>query len=129
QRAKLKDPYIVGAERRLAKVILKIIEQEKGVNECPLGVMDFEITINHSPTDNMQVKVQSLQMLLQAGIHPLIALKTVGLWSDAEKVFLTSKPYLDVLYKTLEQVEDAQAEEERARKLLEQQNLDSKATA
>lgn len=129
QRAKLKDPYIVSAEKRLAKVLLKIIEQEKGVNECPLGVMDYEVTINHSPTDNMQVKVQSLVMLLQAGIHPLVALKTVGLWSDAEKVFLTSKPYLDVLYKTLDQVENAQEQELQAKQLLEQYNNDSKATA
>ena len=129
QRAKLKDPYIVSAEKRLAKVLLKIIEQEKGVTECPLGVMDYEVTINHSPTDNMQVKVQSLQMLLQAGIHPLIALKTVGLWSDAEKVFLTSKPYLDVLYKTLDDIENAQEQELKAKELLEQFNNDSKATA
>lgn len=129
QRAKLKDPYIISAEKRLSKVLLKIIEQEKGVNECPLGVMDYEVTINHSPTDNMQVKVQSLVMLLQAGIHPLVALKTVGLWSDAEKVFLTSKPYLDVLYKTLDQVENAQEQELQAKQLLEQYNNDSKATA
>ena len=129
QRAKLKDPYIISAEKRLSKVILKIIEQEKGVNECPLGVMDFEITINHSPTDNMQVKVQSLQMLLSSGIHPLVALKTVGLWSDAEKVFLNSKPYLDAIYQTIDQVNDAKEQEEKAKELLKQNNIDSKATA
>ena len=66
----------------------------------------------------MQVKAQSFVMLVQAGIHPLIALKTVGLWNDPEKVFLMSKPYLDNIYKT---IDDAQEQEERAQALLAEQ--------
>ena len=107
QRAKLKDPYIKGAEKRLNKVILNIIRQATNGKECNFGVMDYDVQINHSPTDNMQVKTQVLQMLLQAGIHPLVAIKVCGLWGDAEKVYLLSKPYLDVKYKTLEEAIDA----------------------
>lgn len=130
QAAKLKDPYIKDAEKRLNTVLLNIIRQTKGAEECPFGIMDYDVQINHSPTDNMQVKAQVLQMLLTAGIHPLIAIKVCGLWGDAEKVYLLSKPYLDVLYKTIDEtVENAQEQEQRAKELIEQYNQGNKAVA
>lgn len=123
QAARLKDPYTINAEKRLYTVLLNIIRQEKGEKECPFGIMDYEVQISHSPTDNMQVKAQVLQMLLNSGIHPLIATKTCGLWTDAEKIFLLSKPYMDNLYKTIdEEIEKQglQAELEKAQKLVEE---------
>ena len=95
QRAKLKDPYIKDSEKRLNAVILNIIRQTKGDKECNFGIMDYDVQINHSPTDNMQAKSQVLQLLLSSGIHPLVAIKVCGLWGDAEKVYLLSKPYLE----------------------------------
>lgn len=116
QRAKLKDPYIKDAEKRLNTVILNIIRQEKGEKECPFGIMDYDVQINHSPTDNMQVKAQVLQMLLNVGIHPLVAIRVCGLWGDSEKVYLQSKPYLDALYKTIDEViKEKNLEEELAK--------------
>lgn len=123
QSAKLKDPYTSNAERRLNTVLLNIIRQEKGDKECPFGNMDYEVQISHSPTDNMQVKAQVLQMLLTSGVHPLVAIKTCGLWTDAEKVFLQSKQYMDVLYKTIdEEIEKQglQEEREKAQKIIEE---------
>ena len=38
--------------------------------------------------------------MLEKGIHPKIAIKTCDLWGDPEKVYVQSKEYLDVLYKT-----------------------------
>lgn len=118
-RAKLKDAFVKSSEKRLAKVILNVLR----VSGKDLGITsrDFDVQINHSPTDNMVVKCQSLQYLLQCGIHPIIAIKTVGLWGDAEKVFLVSKPYLDNLWKTLDMAEK-EAEMERAKELLKQFN-------
>lgn len=123
QAAKLKDPYTINAEKRLNNVLLNVIRQEKGDGECPFGIMDYEVQISHSPTDNMQVKAQVLKMLLDAGINPLIAVKTCGLWTDAEKVFLLSKEYMDVLYKTIDEEIEKQGlqdELEKARKLIEE---------
>lgn len=121
QAAKLKDPYTIDAERRLNTVLLNIIRQEKGDSECQFGIMDYDVQISHSPTDNMQVKAQVFQMLVSAGIHPLIAIKTCGLWTDSEKIFLMSKSYLDVLYKTIDNVvPDAQEQEQKAKELIEQ---------
>lgn len=118
-RAKLHDPFVKTSEKRLAKIVLNILRISG--NDLKITTRDFDIQINHSPTDNMVVKCQSLQYLLQCGIHPIIAIKTVGLWGDAEKVFLVSKPYLDNLWKTLDMAEK-EAEMERAKELLKQFN-------
>lgn len=118
-RAKLKDPFVKSAEKRLAKVILNILRVSG--NDLGITTRDFDVQINHSPTDNMVVKCQSLQYLLQCGISPITAISTVGLWGDAEKVFLQSKPYLDNLWKTVDMVNE-QEEKERARQLLENYN-------
>lgn len=126
QRARMKDPFVVEAERKIDRIALNII-RIRGNNDCPLKPLDFDVQINHSPTDNMQVKAQSLQMLLSAGIHPLIALKVVGLFPDSEKTYNLSKPYMDVLYKTIDMVEDAKEQELKAQQLLaSQQNKDNK---
>lgn len=129
QRAKLKDPYIKDSERRLNTVLLNVIRQAKGDKECPIGIMDYDVQINHSPTDNMQVKAQVLQMLLNANIHPLIAIKTCGLWGDAEKTYLLSKPYLEKLNNAIEEtVPNAEEQEQKAQELVEQFNNKEKET-
>lgn len=122
QRAKLKDAYVIEAEKRFADVALNILRVAgKGLD---ITTNDFEVNIPHSPQDNMSVKANVLSLLLQAGIHPLIAIKVSGLWSDSEKVYLLSKPYLDVLYKTIdEQIENIQNADEQlknAQKLADQ---------
>ena len=67
----------------------------------------------------MYTKAQTLTVLLQAGIHPIIAIKTVGLWGDAEKTFLLSKPYIDNIYKT---IDDAEEQEVKAQNIVDQIN-------
>ena len=122
-RAKLKDPLIVTAEKRLAKVVLNIIRIYK--KDLNLSLRDFTVQINHSPQDNMYTKSQTLLQLLQCGVHPLVAIKTVGLWGDAEKTFLLSKPYLDNLWQT---VDDADAQEKKAQELMQQLNKQNAST-
>lgn len=112
-RAKLKDPFVKSSEKRLAKVILNILRISG--NDLGITTRDFDVQINHSPTDNLVVKCQALQYLLQCGIHPLVAIKTIGLWGDAEKVFVLSKPYLDNLWKT---IDNAEGQEQKAKELL-----------
>ena len=99
-RAKLKDPIVKAAEKRLANII-RIKHDDLGITS-----RDFDVQINHSPQDNMYTKSQTLYQLLRAGIHPLIAVKTVGLWGDSEKTFLLSKPYMDALWQTAEEKEE-----------------------
>lgn len=116
-RAKLKDPLIESAEKRLAKVVLNVIRIY--ATDLKLTTRDFSVQINHSPQDNMYTKSQTLLQLLQCGIHPIVAIKTVGLWGDAEKTFLLSKPYLDNLWKTIDNVEE---QEKKAQEIVQQMN-------
>lgn len=118
-RAKLKDPLIKSCEKRLAVVVLNILRLAG--EDLKLSVRDFDVQINHSPQDNMYTKAQTLLLLLQAGIHPLVAIKTVGLWGDSEKTYVLSKPYLDNLYKTIKDVEE---QEKKAQELINKMNTD-----
>nr|DAH21279.1 MAG TPA: Portal [Bacteriophage sp.] len=116
-RAKLKDPVVKSCEKRLAIVVLNILRLAG--EDLKLSVRDFDVQINHSPQDNMYTKAQTLLLLLQAGIHPLVAIKTVGLWGDSEKTYVLSKPYLDNLYKTIKDVEE---QEKKAQEIVNQLN-------
>ena len=51
---------------------------------------------------------EALEILLRSGIHPLVAIKVTGLWADSEKTYLQSKPYLDALWKTVEEAVDTE---------------------
>lgn len=116
-RAKLKDPIVKSCEKKLAKVVLNIIRIKD--HDLGISVRDFDVQINHSPQDNMYTKAQTLQLLLQSGIHPLIAVRTVGLWGDSEKTYLQSKPYFSNLYKTIEDVEE---QEKKAQEIVNTMN-------
>ena len=119
-RAKLKDPLVKSAEKKLAKIILNIIR----IKDHDLGITsrDFDVQINHSPQDNMYTKAQTLTVLLQCGIHPLVAIKTVGLWGDAEKTFILSDPYLKAKYQTIDDLEE---QERKAKEITDQLNKDN----
>lgn len=123
-RAKLKDPLVRSAEKRLAMVTLNVLRVSG--NELKLSVRDFDVQINHSPQDNMYTKSQTLLQLLQCGIHPLVAIKTVGLWGDAEKTFLLSKPYIDNLWKTIDDVEE---QERKAQEIMAQNGAQNQEQA
>ena len=122
QRARMKDPFVVESERAIDDVILNVIKI-KGKDDVPLSSLDYDIQISHSPTDNMLVKAEVFQMLVQSGIHPLVAIKACGLWNDPEKVYTMSKPYLDAIYQTLdEKIEQMGLQEQldKANKLIEE---------
>ena len=70
----------------------------------------------------MYTKAQTLTVLLQCGIHPLVAIKTVGLWGDAEKTFILSDPYLKAKYQTIDDLEE---QERKAKEIADQLNKDN----
>ena len=120
------------SDKKLAMVALNLIRIEKGEKECPLSEMDFNVQISHSPTDNLMVKTQALINLLKSGIHPLVAIRTCGLWADSEKVFLNSKSYLDVIYKTIDDAikeKNLQGQLEEAQKIISQMNVEQQKQA
>ncbi len=119
-RAKQKDPIVKSAEKRLAIVTLNVLRLSG--NDLKLSPRDFDVQINHSPLDNLYTKTQALAQMLQAGINPRIAVATCGLWGDAEKVSLQSQPYFDVLYKTIDMVNEEAKKQSENNQLNNQQN-------
>lgn len=86
------------AEAHFIEVALRIIQNSKKVsNDRPvksLGVSDIETRFNRSRTDNLLTKTQALREMEEAGVHPRLAFKLCGLFSDSEQAYIDSKPYL-----------------------------------
>ena len=110
--AKLKDAYIEEGDKKLAILMMNCLRITSGANTNIVNALDFECQINHSPQDNMMVKAEVFKLLAESGIHPKVAMESCGLWADSEKTYNVSKPYLDGLYKTVDELEK-QAEKER----------------
>lgn len=97
QRAKIDEPVIIKSEKDFLRIALNILQTKKQISSN-ITIADIDVKITRNNTDNMLVKAQALIYLLEKGIHPKIAIRTVGLWSDPEKIYLDSKPYLDEKY-------------------------------
>lgn len=108
QTARLKDAYVEHGDKKLAMLMLNRLRIVNGDTKNAIGVMDFDCQVNHSLQDNMYIKAEVLKMLLDAGVHPLVASETCGLWSDSEKVYTMSKPYYDGKYKTADELREEQ---------------------
>lgn len=101
KRAEIAEPSFKKAERQFVKILLQRLRVNAGFSLEP---SDIEIKISRSKMDNMQVKAQTLQMLLASGINNARAIKTVNLFSDPEQVAVESKKRMDILYpETVEQ--------------------------
>lgn len=117
QRAKIDEPFTREAEKRTAQIIINIIS--KTTKDVNLTIRDFDVKVTRNPTDNMLVKAQALKYLTDNKIHPLIALITCGLFSDPQKVYEMSWPYMQGLYKI---VPDADKQQNNAGELMNQFN-------
>lgn len=97
KRAEISEHIYKKSERESIKIVLNIL-RIKGMTR--LTLKDIEIKITRSKMDNMSVKAQVFQILVQSGIDPKVAIKVCNLFSDPEEVYLQSKPYLDIKYPT-----------------------------
>lgn len=99
--AKLVEAFTKEAEKASVRIILNIIR--KTTKDIKISTRDFDVKITRNPTDNMLVKAQALDYLVKNKIHPLIALITCGLFSDPQKVYEMSFPYMQSLYENPEE--------------------------
>ena len=91
-RAKDTELMFVSSEIKFLRLALRILKDTAGVD---IQLKDIDIKFSRNKTDNLLVKTQGLQNTLEAGIHPKIAISTVGLFSDPEQVYLDSREYLE----------------------------------
>lgn len=80
------------SERRFLDILLGILKTNDGI---VLNSRDIDIKFTRNRSDNLLVKSQGLQNILEAGVHPRNAFELCGLFSDHEKVFQDSAEYLE----------------------------------
>ena len=94
-REAIDEPIIKKAERMTLRIILNRLRIKEGFTLLP---SDVEIHINRDKLNNLFTKAETLQILLNSGIHYRRAIKTVGLFSDPEQVSVESASRMKILY-------------------------------
>ena len=93
-RTAINEPILKKSENMSIKIILNRLRISKGFTLVP---SDVEIHINHNKLDNMMVKAEVLQILLNCGIHYKRAIKVIDMFSDPEQVAIESKDRMESL--------------------------------
>ena len=94
-RTAINEPILKKSERMSLRIILNRLRINRGFTLMP---SDIEIHINHNKLDNMLVKAEVLQILLNSGIYYKRAIKTVDMFSDPEQVAVESEKRMKMLY-------------------------------
>lgn len=94
-RTAINEPILKKSENMTIKILLNRLRITRGYTLLP---SDIQIHINHNKLDNLLTKSESLNMLLQCGIDEKIAIRTVDLFSDPERVALESRERMSILY-------------------------------
>lgn len=86
----------IASELEMLKVVLKIftLQAETPDEVTDLKISDIDVKFARNRTDSLLVKTQGLNNMLQAGIHPLIAISNCDLFSDPQSVWNDSKNYM-----------------------------------
>ncbi len=102
--AKSLEQIFSESERKMLKIILKICAMTETNEIANLKLSDIDIKFSRNRTDSLLVKTQALANQLKAGVHPLVAITTCGLYSDPQGVWNDSKSYMSKwLYDTEEE--------------------------
>lgn len=96
-RSAINEPIFKKSERMALRIMLNRLRIKRGYTLIP---SDIEIHLNRNKLNNLLTKAESLQILLNSGIHYKRAIKTVDLFSDSERVAEESKERMEFLYPT-----------------------------
>ena len=107
KRAELTEPIFKKSEKKFLKIVLYYLNTSKGYD---LKISDVEVKISRTKMDNMLTKAETLKLLLDCGIYPARAIKTVGYFADPEQVAIESAERMAYLYPTEDKVEDGRTE-------------------
>lgn len=115
-RAKDSEKEFTLSEREFLTILLEIVNTFRDTN---LKVSQIDIRFTRRNYDNLQAKAQVLQMLLSAGVHPLLAYEHCGMFVDPERAYAMSMEYAKEkqsnekasLRKAVETATDEEAEE------------------
>lgn len=124
-RAKSTEKLFKASEYEYLKIVLKICRDTqsaaKEIDDLTLKDIDTKFTRNRS--DGMQVKAQTLKMLLDAGVNPEDSYEYCEMFSDPVAVWLKSKEWQD------ENAAFIESKLRIARKIGEQKSVNDSAVA
>ena len=109
KRAELSEPSFKKAEKNFLRILLYMLTVRK---QTTLKVSDIEIKISRSKMDNMLTKAETMKILLDCGINPERAIKSVGFFADPEQVAIESADRMKILYPTEQPNEVIEVEDE-----------------
>lgn len=95
RRAEISEPIFKKAEKQFLRILLYMLNVK---GQTTLKLSDIEIKISRSNMDNMLTKAETLKLLLESGIYPERAIKSVGFFADPEQVAIESKKRMNILY-------------------------------
>jgi SPP1 family phage portal protein len=104
--AKNVEQIFTESEREMLNVVLKICGKTEVTEVAKLKLSDIDIKFSRNRTDSLLVKTQALSNQLLAGIHPLVAITTCGLYSDPQGVWNDSEKYMQKWLYDAEEVEE-----------------------
>lgn len=89
-RAVSMEQMFKSSELQFLKIVLNILKELSVPSIDSLTLGDIEVKFTRDRTDNLLVKTQGLLNMLEAGVHPRIALANSNLFPDPEQVFVDS---------------------------------------
>lgn len=95
QKATFNEPIFKRSEKATLRLVLNRMRIERQFTLTP---RDIDIKITRSKNTNMLTKAEVLKMLLDCGIDKAIAIKTVDLFSDPERVTNDSRERIDKVF-------------------------------
>lgn len=95
KREEIGEPIDKKSEMEFLKVVTKIL---RNYDILDIQLKDIDVNITRNKTDNMLVKSQALQILLDCGVDDETALAIVQLFSDPQKVYAKSKDRMQNRY-------------------------------
>lgn len=95
QKAQSDEPIFLKSEKAMLRLVLNRLRITKHGSLTP---KDIQIKITRSKNSNMLTKAETLKLLIEMGIDESVAIKTVDLFSDPERVVALSKDRIDSLF-------------------------------
>lgn len=95
QKAMFNEPIFKRSEKAMLRLVLNRMKIDLHTSLTPA---DIEIKITRSKNTNMLTKAEVLKILLDCGIDKAVAIKTVDLFSDPERVTNDSRETIDKVF-------------------------------
>ena len=87
------EPIFKQSDRETLRIAIHLAKQlDVGITD--LTISDIDIKFARNKVSNLLTKTQGLLNMLQAGVHPQVAITNSDLFSDPQQVYKVSEPYL-----------------------------------